>query len=145
MSKVNEKVTIIGAGLAGSYLASLLATEGFQVEIFERRPDMRKAGAEGGRSINLAISKRGLDALNRIGLKEPLKDKLIPMKGRQIHHLDDSESFQIYSTHQGEGINSVSRSGLNMLLMDHAEGTGRVKINFESSVTKVDFSLRKKL
>lgn len=142
MKSPKNKVTIAGAGLAGSYLACLLIKDGYEVEIFERRSDMRKQGAAGGRSINLAISKRGLDALDAIGVKGQLSSKLIPMQGRQIHHKSGEESFQIYGAMQGEGINSVSRSGLNSLLMDQAESLG-VKIYFDSPVGHVDLDEKK--
>lgn len=144
MVSPNEKITLVGAGLAGSYLACLLLKEGYDVEIFERRPDMRKDAVGGGRSINLAISKRGLDALKKIDLVPVIKEKLIPMEGRQIHHSNGEESFQIYGAHQGEGINSVSRAGLNSILMTEAERLG-ANIHFSAQVTSVDFSKKEAL
>ena len=111
-----DKVTILGAGLVGSLLSIFLAKKGYQVTIFEGRSDMRKAGAEGGRSINLALSKRGLKALAAVDLEEKIQAACIPMHGRMIHDLEGNQSMQPYGK-EGEFINSVSRSGLNMLLM----------------------------
>lgn len=132
-----EKVTILGAGLVGSLLSIFLAKRGYQVTIFEGRSDMRKAGAEGGRSINLALSKRGLKALAAVGIEEKVQASCIPMHGRMIHDLEGNQSLQPYGK-AGEFINSVSRSGLNSLLMDAAEEAG-VRIIFDRKCAKVDY------
>lgn len=132
-----DKVTILGAGLVGSLLSIFLAKKGYQVTIFEGRSDMRKAGAEGGRSINLALSKRGLKALAAVDLEEKIQAACIPMHGRMIHDLESNQSMQPYGK-EGEFINSVSRSGLNMLLMDSAEEAG-VRIIFDRKCSKVDY------
>ena len=79
-----KKLTLIGAGLAGSLLSIYLARRGFKVEIFERRPDMRSTEISAGRSINLALSARGLHALEKVGLKNRIMQIAIPMKGRKI-------------------------------------------------------------
>ena len=131
-----EKVTILGAGLVGSLLSIYLAKRGYKVSIYEGRSDMRTAGAEGGRSINLALSRRGLKALAAVGLEEKVHKACIPMHGRMIHDLEGNQQLQPYGK-EGEYINSVSRSGLNMLLMDAAEEWG-VKIIFNKRCLKVD-------
>ena len=137
MESKKYKISILGAGLVGSLLSIMLAKRGYQVTIFERRPYMRKAGAIGGRSINLALSRRGLKALERIGLKDKIQESCIPMPGRMIHDLAGNLDFQPYGK-EGEYINSVSRGGLNWLLMNQAEAHG-VNIQFEHRCIDVDF------
>lgn len=137
MADKNKTITILGAGLVGSLLSIFLAKRGYQVTIYERRPDMRKAGAIGGRSINLALSHRGLKALDAVGIKEKVQESCIPMPGRMIHDLEGNLDFQPYGK-EGQYINSVSRGGLNELLMSEAEANG-VKIAFEHRCTDVDF------
>jgi len=122
------KQIIIGAGLVGSLHAVYLANRGVKVEVYERRPDMRKTEMSAGRSINLAISHRGLKALDRVGLKEKVLEMVIPMPGRMVHDVEGSTNFQPYGK-EGQHINSVSRGGLNALLMSEAEKAG-VKIHF---------------
>src|SRR5690349_5103232 len=129
-------IAIVGAGLVGSLLSIYLRKRGYQVTVFERRSDMRKKGAEAGRSINLALSNRGIRALEGVGLAEPLKKVAIPMHGRVIHDRKGNLGFQPYGK-QGQYINSVSRSGLNIVLMDEAEKLG-VKFIFDQRIEKVD-------
>jgi kynurenine 3-monooxygenase len=137
MHNSGKKISILGAGLVGSLLSIFLAKKGYQVSIFERRNDMRAAGAVGGRSINLALSHRGLKALDAVGIKEKIQKSCIPMPGRMIHDMEGQLSFQPYGK-EGQFINSVSRGGLNELLMTEAEGHG-VTIHFEHKCTEVDF------
>jgi len=137
MSKKGKKISILGAGLVGSLLSIFLAKRGYEVTIFERRPDMRKAGAIGGRSINLALSHRGLKALDGVGLKDKIQEACIPMPGRMIHDLAGNLDFQPYGK-EGQYINSVSRGGLNELLVTEAEAIG-VKVRFEHRCMDVDF------
>ena len=89
-----EKFTLIGAGLAGPLMASYLAKKGYFVEIFEQRPDMRKESISAGRSINLALSIRGINSLKEVGLYEKIKNHAIPMKGRMIHDLNGKTHLQ---------------------------------------------------
>ena len=133
-----ETITLIGAGLVGSLLAIILAKRGFKVEILERRPDMRKQLISAGRSINLAISERGLNALRQIDLEEDVLSQAISMKGRMIHSLDGGLSLQPYSPDQKHSINSISRATLNKLLMDKAEATGQVTITFNKRLFDID-------
>lgn len=133
---MSKKIIILGAGLVGSLLSILLAKKGHPVTIFEKRPDPRKAGAEGGRSINLALSKRGKLALKKAGLGHAVEKLQIPMEGRMIHDLAGNLTFQPYGR-KGQEIYSISRAGLNALLMDHAEDAG-VKISFSQNIVDVD-------
>ncbi len=130
-SKASKKdITIVGAGLVGSLLAILLAKNGHTVRVYERRPDMRQANIGAGKSINLALSDRGLKALDLIGLKAKVLELAIPMKGRMIHPVSGDLAFQPYGK-EGQAINSVSRGGLNKLLMDEAEKNHGVQIYFD--------------
>ena len=139
---VPEKIDLIGAGLTGPLLATYLAKRGFEIEIFERRPDMRTEPIGAGRSINLAVSLRGVHALKEVGLFEEIKKIFIPMKGRIIHDLNNSMHFLPYGKDENEFINSVSRAELNMKLMSRAEKTGKVKIHFEQRCLGMDFTKR---
>ncbi len=120
---MKKDITIIGAGLVGSLLSIYLSKRGYKVKVFERRGDMRKEKISAGRSINLALSDRGLLALDKVGLADEIKKISIPMHGRYIHNLDGSTAFQPYGK-EGQYINSVSRGTLNMKLMDLAEQHG---------------------
>lgn len=133
----NKKIAIIGAGLVGSLTAIYLAKRGYKVSVFERRLDMRKHLIEGGRSINLALSNRGIRALHEVGMAEVLKQNAIPMHGRMIHDEKGNLNFQAYGK-TGQYINSVSRGGLNMVLMTEAEKHG-VEFSFEHRCVHVDF------
>ncbi|HRE39302.1 MAG TPA: NAD(P)/FAD-dependent oxidoreductase [Chitinophagaceae bacterium] len=135
---MKENITIIGAGLVGSLLSIYLSKRGYKVKVYERRGDMRKEKMSAGRSINLALSDRGLLALEKVGLAEEIKKISIPMHGRYIHNLDGSSAFQPYGK-EGQYINSVSRGTLNMKLMDLAEEQG-VEIYFNEKLSKIDWS-----
>lgn len=136
MHKV-EKISLVGAGLVGSLMAIYLAKRGYKVDLYERRGDMRKGGAEAGRSINLALSNRGLLPLEEVGLSEAAKKMVIPMRGRMMHDNKGFLTFQPYGR-QGQAINSISRGGLNELLMNEAEKHG-VKIHFNHSCVGINF------
>lgn len=133
--KDTKHIAIVGAGLVGSLLAIYLTRRGYKVSVFERRLDMRQHLIEGGRSINLALSNRGIRALHEVGLAEVLKQNAIPMHGRMVH--EKQISFQPYGK-QGQYINSVSRGGLNVVLMNEAEKTG-AEFFFEHRCLQVDF------
>lgn len=123
-----KNIVIIGAGLVGSLLSIYLAKRGYAVSIYERRGDMRKVAVEAGRSINLALSDRGIRALTEVGIADDVLSIAIPMHGRFIHNADSTTAFQPYGK-QGQFINSVSRGELNGKLMDLAEQHG-VSIHF---------------
>jgi len=134
---LKKEITIIGAGLVGSLLSIYLSRRGYKVKIFERRPDMRRESISAGRSINLALSDRGLLALEKVGLADEIKKIAIPMHGRSIHNPDGTTAFQPYGK-QGQFINSVSRGMLNMKLMDLAEKQG-VEIFFQHKCSAIDW------
>ncbi len=133
-----EHILIIGAGLAGSLLACRLANLGYRVSIFERRPDPRRAGYAGGRSINLALSVRGIDALARARLAERVLKDAIPMRGRMVHPTHGDLAFQPYSKDQREAINSVSRAGLNLTLLNAAAEHESVSLHFDCRCVDID-------
>jgi len=136
---------LIGAGLTGPLLATYLAQQGYSVEIFERRPDMRKESISAGRSINLALSARGNHALKEVGLYDKIKPNTIPMKGRMIHDLNGNTHLQPYGQKENEVIFSVSRAQLNMELMTLAEETGNVTIQFNHQLLSADLEQNKLL
>jgi kynurenine 3-monooxygenase len=117
-------ITVVGAGLVGSLLATLLAQRGFAVSVFERRPDPRAAGFAGGRSINLALAERGLHGLRLAGLTEPVMRLAIMMRGRMVHHQDGHAELLRYGRDDSEVIWSISRARLNMALLVAAEAAG---------------------
>ena len=131
-----KNYTIIGAGLVGSLLGIYLSERGNKVVIYERRPDMRKASISAGRSINLALSDRGWKGLQGVGIDADVKEVALPMQGRMIHNLKGEQTFQPYGK-ENQAIYSVSRGGLNILLMDLAEKHG-VQIKFNHRCTNID-------
>lgn len=134
----DQVLTVIGAGPVGALLALMLAQQGHRVQVFERRPDMRRHSISAGRSINLAVSTRGLHALRRVGLEQFVLDQAVPMLGRMMHAKDGQLSYLPYGRDESEYINSMSRGELNKLLMNQAEKTGRVQIHFEHSLQGYD-------
>jgi kynurenine 3-monooxygenase len=126
MESTNKKITLIGAGLNGPLLAILLMQRGFAVELYERRPDMRKVSMSAGRSINLALSTRGIHGLQQAGLWERMRSIIIPMAGRMMHSIAGELSFQPYGKNEMEVIHSISRAELNIALINAAEEQGAV-------------------
>src|SRR5688572_21755520 len=108
---MQDKISIIGAGLVGSLLSIYLAKRGYDVTVYERRSDMRRNDIVAGRSINLALSDRGIKALEEVGIMDEIRTIAIPMHGRQMHNLDGSSAYQAYGK-EGQYINSVSRGDL---------------------------------
>lgn len=134
---MKKEVTIIGAGLVGSLLSIYLSKRGYKVKVYERRGDMRKEKMIAGRSINLALSDRGIKALEEVGIMEEIKKIAIPMHGRFLHNKDGSTAYQPYGQ-EGQFINSVSRGELNKKLMDLAEENG-VDILFDHRCDSTDW------
>ncbi|MER7249724.1 NAD(P)/FAD-dependent oxidoreductase [Kribbella sp. NPDC000426] len=132
------KVAIVGAGLTGSLLACFLARRGLTVTLYERRADPRVAQVERGRSINLAISERGLNALRRIGLVDEVMADALPMKGRMIHPVTGPLDFQAYSASGDRAINSISRGALNNALLTAASAADGVSVEFEHRLVELD-------
>ena len=134
----DSKKTIIGSGLTGPLLAIMLANRGYTVDLYEKRADLRKADISAGRSINLALSHRGIHALKSANVFNEIEPLLIPMKGRMVHLPDGNTDFQPYSINSHEYINSVSRGELNKILMTAAEKTGNVNIHFKHTLSKAE-------
>lgn len=135
MSKKN--VAVIGAGLVGSLHAILLAKKGMTVDVFERRPDLRKAEVIGGRSINLALSNRGFKALEMAGIADEIRSISIPMYGRKMHDLEGNLTYQPYGK-DDEAIYSVSRGGLNQKLMNLADNYENIQYRFKHRCEDID-------
>src|SRR5262245_25190224 len=130
--------TIVGAGLAGTLLACALGRAGRRVDLYERRPDPRTAGQDAGRSINLALSVRGLHALREIGLAEDIIKSGVLMRGRMIHARDGSLASQRYGKDDTEALHSVSRAGLNLALVEAAGRLPNVRLHFARRCTGYD-------
>ncbi len=137
MNASAQNAAIVGAGLVGSLLSLYLAKKGCNVNIYERRPDMRKADIGGGRSINLALSDRGWRALEGIGIGDDIRKVGIPMYKRIMHDVKGNLTSQPYGK-EGQGIYSVSRGGLNMALMDLAEKQPNVSLHFNQFLNNLD-------
>jgi kynurenine 3-monooxygenase len=133
-------VAIVGAGLAGCLLATLLARRGIEVAVYERREDPRVAGGERGRSVNLAISARGLVALEQVGLREQALGRALPMHGRMVHPASGEQSFQPYSADGKQAINSISRTELNLTLLEVADRAPGVSIEFGWRLRDLDMT-----
>ncbi|HVC38138.1 MAG TPA: NAD(P)/FAD-dependent oxidoreductase [Gammaproteobacteria bacterium] len=133
-----KNITLIGAGLAGSLLAIFLARRGFKVTVYERQPDMRHHDIPAGRSINLALAQRGIRPLKEAGVFEHVRKLLIPMRGRMLHDEHGHTALTPYGHTPAEVIHSISRPGLNKLLMDAAEAAG-ARILFQQRCEDMDF------
>jgi kynurenine 3-monooxygenase len=138
MSK--QKIIIIGAGLSGSLLAIYLAKRGIVCEVYEARGDMRRTEVAAGRSINLALSDRGIAALREVGMDEYMLRDAVPMRGRMIHAADGQTKLLPYSGREGEYINSISRGGLNVALINEAEKHENVRFFFNHRCIDFDAS-----
>lgn len=132
-----ERFTIIGGGLVGTLQAVFLAKRGYGVDIYEKRQDPGSKGYVGGRSINLALSERGWRALEKVGLRSAIESIALPMHGRMMHGIDGSTHFQAYGK-PGQAIYSVSRSALNVALIEAARSMPNVSIYFQEDCLGVD-------
>lgn len=139
MKEKQQNILIIGAGLCGSLLALRLGQRGYNVNVYEMRPDLRKVDISAGRSINLAFSDRGNKGMKLVGIEEKVKQLCIPMHGRMIHDAHGNTFQSNYSGRAHEYINSISRGGLNALLLDEAEQHENVNIYFNKKCKSVDF------
>lgn len=131
-------LTLVGAGLAGALLATLLAQRGFKVEVFERRGDPRIDGYAGGRSINLALAERGLHALRQAGADDDVLKQAVMMRGRMVHPLGGEPQLQRYGRDDSEVIWSISRGELNITLLNAAEAAGAI-LHFDQGLNSADF------
>jgi len=135
----DKKIVIVGAGLVGSLLGVMLGKRGYEIDLYEQRGDARKADSDSGRSINLALSSRGIKALTDAGLYEKVKPLLIPMRGRMLHQADGAEQFSPYGQREHEVIFSVPRDGLNKLMVNEAVLAEPVHVHFDRKCAGVDF------
>jgi len=134
----SDNILIIGAGLCGTLLAVRMAQRGYSVTLVEKRPDLRDVTQDAGRSINLALSDRGLRGLRLAGVEAAAKELCIPMLGRMLHDKEGNTFLSRYSGRKDEYINSISRPGLNMLLLDTAEALPNVELVFNKACEEVD-------
>ncbi|MBF8148425.1 FAD-dependent monooxygenase [Winogradskyella sp. F6397] len=139
MSNKQQNILIIGAGLCGSLLALRLGQRGYNVTVYEMRPDLRTTDISAGRSINLAFSDRGNKAMKLVGIEDKVKALCIPMKGRMLHDKEGNTILSNYSGRDYEYINSISRGELNSLLLNEAEKHDNVTIHFNKKCQSVDF------
>ena len=134
----DKRIIIVGAGLCGSLLGLRLVQKGFEVDLYEKRSDLREEEAIGGRSINLALSARGLWSIDLAGIQSEVLSLCIPMRGRMIHPLGGASFLSPYSGRSEDYINSVSRGGLNALLLNEADKFENLRVHFDCKVHKVD-------
>jgi kynurenine 3-monooxygenase len=132
------KFVLIGSGLAGGLLAAYLGRRGYEVDLYERRADPREGNIVGGRSINLAISTRGIHALEQIGIAEEALRNAIPMRGRMIHDKSGALHFTPYDVDPKNCINSIGRAALNATVIEAAQRYSNVRVHFNHKCTDVD-------
>lgn len=132
-----EKIVVSGAGLVGAFWALALKKKGHEVELYEKRSDMRMDSKDGGRSINLIATSRALNAFTAVGILEDIKKIVVPVTGRMMHSLEGELTYQPYGRDESECNYSVSRSLLNMTLLDKAEEAG-VKVYFSHELEHLD-------
>ncbi len=132
-----EKVTLVGGGLSGGLLAVFLARKGYDVHVYERRPDMRQGNYLGGRSINLALSTRGIRGLEKAGIDKDILDIAIPMTGRMMHDRAGNLAYQPYGK-EGQAIYSISRGALNIRLLQLADAFPNIHMYFDHKCTFCD-------
>ena len=132
------KFVLIGSGLAGGLLAAYLGRRGYEVDLYERRADPREGNIVGGRSINLAISTRGIHALQQIGIADEALQHAIPMRGRMIHDRSGELHFSPYDVDPKKCINSIGRAALNTTVIEAAQRHPNVRVHFNHKCTSVD-------
>jgi kynurenine 3-monooxygenase len=132
------KFVLIGSGLAGGLLAAYLGRRGYDVDLYERRADPREGNIVGGRSINLAISTRGIHALEQIGIADEALRHAIPMRGRMIHDKSGELHFAPYDVDPEKCINSIGRASLNTAVIEAAQRYPNVRVHFNHKCTDVD-------
>jgi kynurenine 3-monooxygenase len=134
---MSQKITLVGGGLAGSLMSIYLAKKGYDVHLYERRGDMRQGTYEGGRSINLALSTRGINALSKVGLVNDILNISIPMKGRMMHSVAGDLAYQAYGR-EDQMIYSVSRGQLNIKLLQLADQYPNIHMYFDHKCTNAN-------
>src|SRR5438445_2631935 len=132
------KFVLIGSGLAGGLLAAYLGRRGYDVDLYERRADPREGNIVGGRSINLALSTRGIYALEQLGIADEVLRHAIPMRGRMIHDKSGVLHFSPYDRDPNKFINSIGRAALNTTVIQAAQRNPSVRVHFNHRCTDVD-------
>src|SRR3984893_4229975 len=132
------KFMLIGSGLAGGLLAAYLGRRGYDVDLYERRADPREGNIVGGRSINLALSTRGIHALEQLGIADEVLKHAIPMRGRMIHDKSGGLHFAPYDVDPNKHINSIGRAALNTTVIEAAQRYPNVRVHFNHKCTEVD-------
>jgi len=133
------KFVLIGSGLAGGLLAAYLGRRGYDVDLYERRADPREGNIVGGRSINLALSTRGIYALEQLGIADEVLRHAIPMRGRMIHDKSGALHFSPYDRDPNKFINSIGRAALNTTVIEAAQRYQNVRVHFNHRCIDVDF------
>jgi kynurenine 3-monooxygenase len=136
------KITLIGAGMAGSLLSILLARRGFQVELFERHSDPSGNGANASQPSDLALGERARNALQAAGLLKKADALSTPMRGRMMHDRSQQQTLQPYGSSGAEALHSISRQQLRQCLLNEAAASGKVRIRFNRSLKAVDWDTR---
>src|SRR5213595_3781571 len=134
------KFILIGSGLAGGLLAAYLGRRGYEVDLYERRADPREGNIVGGRSINLALSTRGIHALEQLGIADDVLRHAIPMRGRMIHPAGAGRApiFVPYDVDPKKCINSIGRAALNTTVIEAAQRYPNVRVHFHHRCTDID-------
>jgi len=135
---MSQKFALIGSGLAGGLLAAYLGRRGYDVDLYERRADPRAGNFVGGRSINLAVSTRGIHALQQLGIADEVLRHAIPMRGRMIHDKSGTLHFAPYDRDPKNYINSIGRAALNTTVIEAAQRYPNVRVHFNHRCTDVD-------
>src|SRR5258708_3752534 len=135
---MKQRFTLIGSGLAGGLLGAYLGRRGYEVDLYERRADPREGNIVGGRSINLALSTRGIHALEQLGLADEVLRHAIPMRGRMIHSKSGGLHFASYDVDPNKCINSIGRAALNTTVIEAAQRYPTVRVHFNHRCTDVD-------
>ncbi len=134
------KFTLIGSGLAGGLLGAYLGRRGYEVDLYERRADPREGNIVGGRSINLAVSTRGIHALEQLDIADEVLRHAIPMRGRMIHDKSGGLHFAPYDVDPNKHINSIGRAALNTTVIQAAQRYPNVRVHFNHRCTDVDLT-----
>src|SRR5882724_111789 len=137
---MGTKFTLIGSGLAGGLLAAYLGRRGYDVDLYERRADPREGNIVGGRSINLALSTRGIHALEQSGIADEVLQHAIPMRGRMIHDKSGDLHFAPYDVDPNKYINSIGRAALNTTVIEAAQRYPNVRVHFNHRCTDIDLT-----
>lgn len=138
-----KHIAVIGAGLAGTLCALYLARRGYEIDLYESRSDVRHSATDYGRSINLALSCRGITGLTAMDLMDEVQPIIVPMRARAIHEADGEVHYQPFGRHEDEYINAISRTELNALLLNKAEQTKRIHLHFDMKLLRLDIHNKK--